>query len=43
MLDGYLICDVIRQNEVFIMCLLEGASKSVQGTSAQSQICDVLA
>jgi hypothetical protein len=43
MLDGYLICNAIRQNEVCIMCLLKGASKSVWNTAVQSKICDLLA
>ena len=42
MLDVYLICSAIRQNEVCIKCLLKGASKSVQDTAVQSKICDVL-
>lgn len=43
MLDGYLICNAIRQNEVCIMCLLKGASKSVHDTTVKSKICNVLA
>jgi hypothetical protein len=43
MFDGYLICNVIRQNEVCIMCSLKGASKSVEDTAVQSKICDMLA
>jgi hypothetical protein len=43
MLDGYLIYNAIRQNEVFIMYLFKGERKSVQDTSVQSRICDVLA
>jgi hypothetical protein len=43
MLDGYIICNAIRQNEICIVCLLKGASKSVRDTAVQSKICDVLA
>jgi hypothetical protein len=43
MLDGYLICNVIRQNEVCIMCLLKGASKSVKDAAVQSKMFYVLA
>jgi len=42
-LNGYLIFNAIKQNEVCIMCLLKGASKSVKGTAVRSKICDVLA